>query len=64
MKLRIRIPATTANLGSGFDCIGAALKLYNEFEIEFMKTGSLTVEIRGEGKKSLPGSRLQSRHAE
>ena len=57
MKLRIRIPATTANLGSGFDCIGAALKLYNEFEIEFVKTGSLTVEIRGEGKKSLPAGK-------
>lgn len=27
--VRIRIPASTANLGSGFDCLGAALSLYN-----------------------------------
>jgi homoserine kinase len=28
----IQVPATTANLGSGFDCIGTALTLYNQFE--------------------------------
>jgi homoserine kinase len=33
-KLIIKVPATTANLGAGFDTLGLALKLYNEFEIE------------------------------
>lgn len=28
----VRVPATTANLGAGFDCLGAALTLYNEFQ--------------------------------
>ena len=28
----VTVPATTANLGPGFDCIGAALTLYNEFK--------------------------------
>ena len=28
----IRVPATTANIGPGFDCLGAALTLYNEFK--------------------------------
>jgi homoserine kinase len=28
----VTVPATTANLGSGFDCIGAALTLYNQFQ--------------------------------
>ena len=28
----IKVPATTANIGPGFDCLGAALSLYNEFE--------------------------------
>lgn len=32
--LRIRIPATTTNLGSGFDSLGMALCLYNEIDIE------------------------------
>ena len=30
-KYKIKVPATTANLGPGFDCIGLALNLYNEF---------------------------------
>lgn len=29
--LKIRVPATSANLGPGFDCVGIALDLYNEF---------------------------------
>ena len=33
MNLRVRAPATTANLGPGFDCAGAALDLWNEVEI-------------------------------
>ena len=30
--LKVRVPATTANLGPGFDCLGLALNIYNEFE--------------------------------
>ena len=32
MKLRVRAPATTANLGPGFDCAAVALELWNELE--------------------------------
>ena len=32
--LKIRIPASTANIGSGFDSLGIALNLYNYIEIE------------------------------
>jgi len=31
-EIIIRVPATSANLGPGFDCLGVALTLYNEFE--------------------------------
>ena len=34
MTLRVRAPATTANIGPGFDCAGAALDLWNELELE------------------------------
>lgn len=34
MKVRVRVPATTANMGPGFDCLGMALSLHNEFEFE------------------------------
>lgn len=32
-RIKIKIPATTTNLGSGFDCLGLALNLYNEIEV-------------------------------
>mgnify|MGYP002276990601 CR=1 FL=1 len=41
--LEIRIPATSANLGPGFDCLGFAIKLYNSFIIEEISTGIETV---------------------
>ena len=34
MKVRVQVPATSANFGSGFDCLGAALDLYNLIEME------------------------------
>jgi homoserine kinase len=44
MKLKIRVPATTANLGPGFDCLGLALDLWNTVEIETIDRG-LQVEV-------------------
>lgn len=32
--IRVRVPATSANMGAGFDTFGIALKLYNEIEVE------------------------------
>lgn len=34
MKLKLRVPATTANIGPGFDAFGLALSLFNRFEVE------------------------------
>ena len=36
-KIRVTVPSTTANLGPGFDCLGAALDLYNEFISQELK---------------------------
>ena len=44
--VRIQAPATTANLGVGFDCLGCALSLYNTYEIEEIERG---YEITGCG---------------
>ncbi|MEH1945035.1 MAG: homoserine kinase [Nostoc sp.] len=43
----VTVPATTANLGPGFDCIGAALKLYNEFKFTRLEEGGLTINVTG-----------------
>ena len=34
MKVSVKVPATTANLGPGFDCLGLALPMYNEITVE------------------------------
>jgi homoserine kinase len=43
----IRVPATTANLGAGFDCIGAALSLYNEFTFTPIDPENLVIAVTG-----------------
>ena len=48
--IRLKVPATTANLGSGFDTLGMALNLYNIFTVtEILPEGEYTSEIWGEG---------------
>lgn len=48
MCITVRVPATTANLGPGFDVIGLALSLYNEVEMDVLPRG-LQIELSGEG---------------
>ncbi len=49
---RVRVPATTANLGPGFDAFGMALTIYNDFTVRFSASG-LVVAIEGEGAGEL-----------
>ena len=44
MKVRVKVPATSANLGPGFDVSGLALSIYNEFLFELIDEG---IEITG-----------------
>ena len=50
--VKVRVPATTANLGPGYDVLGLALELHNFVEME--KADKLSIEIEGEGADSLP----------
>jgi homoserine kinase len=45
--ITVKVPATTANLGPGFDCLGAALKLYNEFEFTTLNVDGLMIQVSG-----------------
>ncbi|MDR0648399.1 MAG: homoserine kinase [Synergistaceae bacterium] len=52
--LRVRTPATSANLGAGFDTIGMALSLYNIFSItETLPSGEFRSDTVGEGAREL-----------
>ncbi|MBE7704659.1 MAG: homoserine kinase [Cyanobacteria bacterium SIG29] len=45
MKVTVKVPATTANLGPGFDCLGLALPIYNEITVEETVMPGSGVEI-------------------
>ncbi len=45
----IIVPGTTANIGVGFDCLGAALTIYNEFQFSLAEVeDDLTISVEGE----------------
>ena len=46
--VRVRAPATSANLGPGFDALGLALTLYDEVDA-WIRPAGISVEISGEG---------------
>lgn len=50
-SVTVRVPATTANLGPGFDCVGMALDLWNEVTVE---RGPFEITTIGEGATELP----------
>jgi homoserine kinase len=49
----VRAPATSANLGPGFDAMGLALTWYDEMEATATASG-LTIEVAGEGADAVP----------
>lgn len=49
--IKIRVPATSANLGPGFDCLGLALNIWNE--VSFEPAGKTSYHVTGEGAEKL-----------
>ena len=52
MRVRVTVPASSANFGPGFDVLGVALAVHNVAELA--ESDALSVEIEGEGAASLP----------
>ena len=48
-RIVVRAPATIANLGPGFDCLGVALAWHNEVTVERDPSGGLSITAAGEG---------------
>lgn len=53
-RCTVRVPATTANLGSGFDCVGMAFDWYDELTLEVLDEPGLEVRVTGEGAYQVP----------
>ncbi|MCM3922768.1 homoserine kinase [Frankia sp. AiPs1] len=56
-RVRVRVPATSANLGPGFDAFGLALGLYDEVEVELAASG-LSVDVVGPDEVALDETHL------
>lgn len=50
----VKVPATTANLGPGFDTLGLALALYDELEVRVREEPGASVEVHGVGAGEVP----------
>lgn len=53
-RVRVRVPATSANLGPGFDTLGLALAVYDEIEAEWAPDGVLEIDVAGVGADTVP----------
>jgi homoserine kinase len=51
-SVAIAVPATTANIGPGFDCLGAALTLYNSFTFSLLDSSQNSVSITAIGAEA------------
>jgi homoserine kinase len=52
-RVHVKVPATSANLGPGFDTLGLALARYDELDVEVVPDG-LEVEVHGVGEGEVP----------
>jgi homoserine kinase len=54
MTVSVRVPASSANLGPGYDALGLALALHDDVSAEPLDGGKTTVTVHGEGAGELP----------
>ena len=53
-RVVVKVPATSANLGPGFDSMGLALAFYDELEVEAVDSNDVQVVVVGEGEGEVP----------
>jgi homoserine kinase len=53
-RVSVKVPATSANLGPGFDTLGMALSFYDELQVEAVEGNEIHVEVHGEGAGEVP----------
>ena len=52
--IQVQVPATSANLGPGFDSFGLAFGLYDRYVAQVLDDGGLDIDVTGEGSDDVP----------
>lgn len=52
--VQVTVPATSANLGPGFDALGLALQWQDELTIHALGSDNVSVDVEGEGQGEVP----------
>ncbi len=52
--MQVQIPASTANLGPGFDCLGLALTMYDRYIAQVQDEPGVDIDVTGEGADDVP----------
>ena len=53
-SVAVRVPATSANLGPGFDTLGLALSVHDELVVTVLPEPGLEIRVTGEGAADVP----------
>ena len=52
--IQVQVPATSANLGPGFDSFGLAFGIYDRYVAQILDEGGLDIDVTGEGSDEVP----------
>ena len=52
--MQVQVPATSANLGPGFDCLGLALNMHDRYMAQVMDEAGFDIDVTGEGADNVP----------
>jgi len=52
--MQVQVPATSANLGPGFDCLGLALNMHDRYMAQVMDEPGVDIDVTGEGADAVP----------
>jgi homoserine kinase len=52
--IQVQVPATSANLGPGFDSLGLAFGMYDRYVAQILDEGGLDIDVTGEGSDEVP----------
>ena len=61
-EVTVRVPATSANLGPGYDCLGLCLDLWDEVSVSVFDGRGVEIDVTGEGEHTIARDAVSYTH--